>query len=699
MQRERDTAPEGEEEEEEEEEKKGKKRGRKREEFQQGNCPAGSVYQFFTIEKHNAQGYDYCCVLCDATPKLGRDPVVTACIGPNNLVDHMKRVHQFQSINSQPTSEQKKAFFGGSGAISKERTTKALVRMIIRDLRPFSVSEAAGFTTFLTDLNLSVEGRTKIATRIEEMFKACRESLRGFLRSFLKDFLFSISVDGWSTSVRKTPMYCMTIHFLTDEFELVCLPLAVQSIDVSKTAEAVKEWIRKVFKTYSLNLERLLCLTSDEASVEECATKLLKCYRVPCAPHRLSNVVKTAFEEVGFSSRSKDEVLPRVPLVQATKKMVKFINNRGKVVEAFEGFQEKHNLRRKNQLYCDTRFIGSVLMGKIFLENRLAIEDLISHCAIHNDEKPWKECPEIREEVWLRWQDVGFCTKTISDAVERLSGGHYPTVNQLLPAIVETRDSIRLSKLRLENPATRDEERQCFASVDGPALLNSLNDRLAHYFEKDLSNPVILLGCLLDPRYRDWGQKAKENLEREPLESDAAFSRRKAMQDYFRDINYTISQTIRESAHALFMRIFPKIATNDSMRDLTWMNSPLQDEIKYYTSCRLLRDYSVPWQGPTQEQQSPPVVNAKTNVLEFWKNCHDQNLWRLRLLARAILAVPASAVSCERIWSSAGRAFTKARGALSAEMGGKQIFLHEIMKAAEAIPVVKAHLKVADLLI
>jgi hypothetical protein len=85
MQRERDTAPEGEEEEEEEEEKKGKKRGRKREEFQQGNCPAGSVYQFFTIEKHNAQGYDYCCVLCDATPKLGRDPVVTACIGPNNL--------------------------------------------------------------------------------------------------------------------------------------------------------------------------------------------------------------------------------------------------------------------------------------------------------------------------------------------------------------------------------------------------------------------------------------------------------------------------------------------------------------------------------------------------------------------------------------------------------------------------------------
>ena len=75
-------------------------------------------------------------------------------------------------------------------------------------------------------------------------------------------------------------------------------------------------------------------------------------------------------------------------------------------------------------------------------------------------------------------------------------------------------------------------------------------------------------------------------------------------------------------------------------------------------------------------------------------SCHDQ-----RLLAREILAVPASAVSCERIWSSAGRTFAKLRGALSAEMGGKQIFLHEIMKAAEASPVVKAHLKVTDLLI
>ena len=47
-----------EEEEEEEEEEEKKKRGRKREEFQ-GNCPLGSVYQFFTIEKHNAQGCDY----------------------------------------------------------------------------------------------------------------------------------------------------------------------------------------------------------------------------------------------------------------------------------------------------------------------------------------------------------------------------------------------------------------------------------------------------------------------------------------------------------------------------------------------------------------------------------------------------------------------------------------------------------------
>ena len=35
-----------------------------------------------------------------------------------------------------------------------------------------------------------------------------------------------------------------------------------------------------------------------------------------------------------------------------------------------------------------------------------------------------------------------------------------------------------------------------------------------------------------------------------------------------------------------------------------------------------------------------------------------------------VLAVPGSAVACDRIWSSAGRAFTKPCSSLSAETGG-----------------------------
>lgn len=66
----------------------------------------------------------------------------------------------------------------------------------------------------------------------------------------------------------------------------------------------------------------------------------------------------------------------------------------------------------------------------------------------------------------------------------------------------------------------------------------------------------------------------------------------------------------------------------------------------------------------------------------------------LKVLARAVLSIPASSVSCERIWSAAGRNFSKLRGSLKPENGGQQLFLHELLKVEERIPSLKAKLSV-----
>lgn len=108
-----------EEEEEEEEKEKGKekggKRGRKRDRSEQGNCGITSIYQFFTIENDLPRGYDYRCVLCAAHSVLGDGCLITKCVGPTNLFDHMKRVHHFVPATPAATADEKRAFLGASG--------------------------------------------------------------------------------------------------------------------------------------------------------------------------------------------------------------------------------------------------------------------------------------------------------------------------------------------------------------------------------------------------------------------------------------------------------------------------------------------------------------------------------------------------------------------------------------------------------
>jgi hypothetical protein len=354
---------EGEEEEKEKEEKERKKgkRGRSRERPEGGNCDIASIYQFFKIEKDLQHGYDYRCILCSSRGLSDEGCIVAKCVGPTNLVNHMKRVHHFVSTSGTGTLEEKKAFFGAS-VIPKDKVSSAVLRLIIRDLRPFAIAESPGFFAFLKDMNLTAESHNSLITRMEQWHSNAIPAIKAFLETHLGSHPFSVSIDGWTSGVKRKSMYCMVIHFVTTTFDLISLPLDVGPVS-DKTAEGIKEWIRKILSRYGLSFSQLFCVTSDEAATEECATRLIGCFRLPCVPHRLSNVVKTTFEEVGLAAK-EDAALSREPLIEATKRMIKFINNKGAVRTFFEGKQANYGLRRKNQLYCPTRFIGRNFLGK-----------------------------------------------------------------------------------------------------------------------------------------------------------------------------------------------------------------------------------------------------------------------------------------------------------------------------------------------
>jgi hypothetical protein len=80
-----------------------------------------------------------------------------------------------------------------------------------------------------------------------------------------------------------------------------------------------------------------------------------------------------------------------------------------------------------------------------------------------------------------------------------MSGSYFATVHSILPAVIELRHSLQLSLSRLQDRQLCAAERARFLSPEGTRLVQVLVDQFAHYFDKDLDNPIILLACFLDP--------------------------------------------------------------------------------------------------------------------------------------------------------------------------------------------------------
>jgi hypothetical protein len=100
------------------------------------------------IEKDLDRGYDYRCILHHSMPL---DAVVKGCVGNANLLLHMKNSHGFVPANQGPRSKKdKQQFFSPhKPLVSFDETSRLVLDMIIRDLRPFAITEGAGFAKML----------------------------------------------------------------------------------------------------------------------------------------------------------------------------------------------------------------------------------------------------------------------------------------------------------------------------------------------------------------------------------------------------------------------------------------------------------------------------------------------------------------------------------------------------------------------
>lgn len=70
-----------------------------------------------------------------------------------------------------------------------------------------------------------------------------------------------------------------------------------------------------------------------------------------------------------------------------------------------------------------------------------------------------------------------------------------------------------------------------------------------------------------------------------------------------------------------------------------------------------------------------PATQKRVDILEWWK-ANEQRFYHIAQIARSVLAIPASSVPSERVFSKAGELLTRKRLGMKPEEAELQLFLH-----------------------
>jgi hAT family C-terminal dimerisation region len=196
---------------------------------------------------------------------------------------------------------------------------------LLEDMHPFSIVEDVGFKKMIACLNnkLRTNQKIKLPSVDEIVWEASRidEVLREFLRSELSSqggrseidtsniiatdssfSLLSFTLDAW-TSIFGNPFLGVTVHSITNEFEMRSYVLALRHFKPPHTSTAYKQVFESILAEYGLGTHTALSVTTDSASVMQ---KMMDETDLPhsrCMAHSLNQAIQAdTFDKPQFKS-------------------------------------------------------------------------------------------------------------------------------------------------------------------------------------------------------------------------------------------------------------------------------------------------------------------------------------------------------------------------------------------------------------
>ncbi|XP_038064087.1 E3 SUMO-protein ligase ZBED1-like [Patiria miniata] len=506
--------------------------------------------------------------------------------------------------------------------------TNSVTHFIGKEMLPFYTVEKEGFRKMLAafDRQYELPGRKYFSnTAIPELYNKVRGEVASLLRSI--DF-FSATTDMWSSNTM-VPFMSLTVHFITDNWELKSRCLQTAFIPDNHTAETLNEALRAGLREWDLPVEKLACITTDNGANIVKAVRDLGWPWLNCFGHNLHLAVTNSVNDTPNTARA----------IGICHSIVACFSHSWLKKRDLKKAQADLNLPTHSLVKdCATRWGSQQKMMERLLEQAPAIRRVLGEDRNHSHLSP-------------SWQDihvmeaVNKALKPLADFTDIMSGEKHVTVSSLLPMMRHLADDVLL-----EVP----EEEGMTASIKRSVLA-----KMEAKYDRDATQQLMRNSALLDPRYR--GDPIKEQhlqhtkdlviQEIADLEAAGHFPRD--------DVGASTSEDVEpppQKKRRTLGSILGKAAIGPAPAELAAM--PIRDRVERELERYLLVE----------------VVGGDTSPLIWWRE-HQSSFPLLAKLAKKYLCICATSSPSERVFSTAGNVVTPQRSLLKPEKVNMLVFL------------------------
>ena len=143
-----------------------------------------------------------------------------------------------------------------------------LVKWTSECLRPFKIVEDPGFVEFCQFLcqlrsRYSLPSRNKHRNQMMKLAECVMQKVKHTIKKEM-DY-YSMTTDIWSSRVMQSFM-AVTLHYLTEEFDIKTFVLEVTPLRGSHTGEFIAERLRHTLLSFGMQVQKVALLLRDNAS-------------------------------------------------------------------------------------------------------------------------------------------------------------------------------------------------------------------------------------------------------------------------------------------------------------------------------------------------------------------------------------------------------------------------------------------------